>query len=353
MSLPKPPDSDGAPTARLAGIRHAPSRSPASDLDIVAQALQHPAAQAETAFLDPKSIKPHPQLEQRTVYAGVEELAQSIAELGQQQPVGVWRKDDGDFLIWGYSRLRALLHSLNAGKQIYARIYRRIDLDTAHRLAVAENFQRSQLSPLDKARLVAASTERGWSQTLIARVTQMDRKTVRRLERLHEAARKSAALQRAAALPDFPLSAADAFVDLEAWVLEDDTLNPVLDEVIAGTMTTQNLKRTLRTLLGAKPETEDARQRRAQPYRVYANGAFRLRPINIAANASAEDYAQRVKTLRDAIRRLQQLQRDAQRQTGHRSPSVETPDAEDSLKSDEDHRFPLRGALLEDTPDAT
>ena len=311
------------------------------------------AAQAETAHIDPKSIKPHPQLEQRTVYSGIDELAQSIAELGQQQPVGIWRKDDGDYLIWGYSRLRAMLHNLNAGKQIYARVYRKIDLDTAHRLAVAENFQRSQLSPLDKAKLVAASAERGWSQTLIARVTQMDRKTVRRLERLHEATQKSAALHRAAAQPDFPLSAADAFVDLQAWVLEDAALEPVLQDVASGIVSTQSLKRTLRSLLGAKPETEEAQQRRAQPYRVYANGSFRLRPMSLAADATDQDYAQRIKTLRDAIRSLQRLQRDAKRQSGLHCPSAETPHDGGDSKSDGDHRFPLRGAPLEDTPDAT
>jgi ParB family chromosome partitioning protein len=99
--------------------------------------------------LNLKLIKPNPD-QPRSVFdtESIQELAQSIAEHGVIQPVIVKRVDGGFILVAGERRVRA---SKVAGKTTIPAIVRDYNSKYLSELAILENLQREDLTPIEEA----------------------------------------------------------------------------------------------------------------------------------------------------------------------------------------------------------
>src|SRR6266699_1121667 len=97
-----------------------------------------------------KDIKPNPFQPRQTVDpAALEELVSSIKQAGLLQPVVVRRANGGYELIAGERRLRACQQ---LGWERIPAVQRDADDRTLLTLALIENLQRDDLSPVDEAR---------------------------------------------------------------------------------------------------------------------------------------------------------------------------------------------------------
>ena len=102
---------------------------------------------AEVAISD---IEPNP-LQPRTDFdeESLEELAQSIAQLGVIQPITLKRRDDGKYtIISGERRWRA---SQRAGLETLPAYIREVDDENLHAMALVENIQRQDLNAIEIA----------------------------------------------------------------------------------------------------------------------------------------------------------------------------------------------------------
>src|SRR6059036_489143 len=124
-----------------------------------------------------KDIKPNPFQPRQTVDpAALEELVSSIKQAGLLQPVVVRRANGGYELIAGERRLRACQA---LGWERIPAVRREVDDRTVLTLALIENLQRDDLSPVDEARgydrLIA---EFNLTQQDVAEAVGRDRSTV-------------------------------------------------------------------------------------------------------------------------------------------------------------------------------
>lgn len=107
------------------------------------------------------------------------ELAESIAEYGLLEPIVVTPRGDKFMIIAGERRFRA--SSLAGMETIPARI---IEADDAlvEEMALLENIQRADLTPLEEARAYQSLLDRGWSiDTLAAKMGKARRMIMERL----------------------------------------------------------------------------------------------------------------------------------------------------------------------------
>lgn len=127
--------------------------------------------------IDIGKIKPNPDQPRRHVdNAGIEELAQSIAQHGLLQPVIVKEEDDGFVLVAGQRRLLAHQH-LDRD-----RITALLTTGRPDELALIENLQRQDLPPLDEAEALAALKERyGYTQEELASALAKAKSTISEL----------------------------------------------------------------------------------------------------------------------------------------------------------------------------
>lgn len=120
--------------------------SPPDDQPLESAPLEDGSTYAEIPLklVTPNSRQP------RTVFDedSLEELSQSIAEVGVLQPIVVRRTEDGYELIMGERRLRA---SLRAGMETIPAIVRGTDDTDMLRDALLENLHRAELNPLEEA----------------------------------------------------------------------------------------------------------------------------------------------------------------------------------------------------------
>jgi len=112
-----------------------------------------PDVAAETGLfdLDPRSIEPNPEQPRRHFdEEGIHALAESIRTHGLLHPIVVERRDGGFRLVAGERRLRA---AREAGVATIPAIVRPSTESARHalELALVENLQRTQLSPLEEA----------------------------------------------------------------------------------------------------------------------------------------------------------------------------------------------------------
>jgi ParB family chromosome partitioning protein len=134
-------------------------------------------------YLDPALIRPNPnQPRRRPDKAALGELAESIRRQGLIQPVVVRRVESGFELIAGERRWRA---SQMAGlKKIPAVVKDKEDRDSLL-LAVVENVQREDLSPMEEATAFNRMIEQfGLTQAQVAQVVGRERSTVANAVRL-------------------------------------------------------------------------------------------------------------------------------------------------------------------------
>jgi ParB family chromosome partitioning protein len=111
---------------------------------------RHGRARGGVRNIDVERITPNPE-QPRLVFdeTTLAELAASIREHGVLQPILVRPLEDGEFqLIAGERRWRA---SRAAGLATIPALVEEIDDDTAMEIAIIENLQREDLSPLDEA----------------------------------------------------------------------------------------------------------------------------------------------------------------------------------------------------------
>jgi ParB family transcriptional regulator, chromosome partitioning protein len=118
--------------------------------------------------------------------ATLEELAASIREHGVLQPILVRPLPDGRYqLIAGERRLRA---SRIAGADTIPALVEQIDDETALEIALIENLQREDLSPLDEATMYDRMTrERGYSVRRLAQKLGKDKGYIENRLRLADA----------------------------------------------------------------------------------------------------------------------------------------------------------------------
>ncbi len=139
-----------------------------------------PRARSGLAEIPVDRIRPNPnQPRQRFDEAALDELAASIAEHGILQPLVVSEDPDGGgyVLIAGERRLRA---AKKAGRTTVPAVIReRAEGAAELEIALVENLQRRDLSPLEEARAFADLRDRfGLSQTEIAERVGRDRSSV-------------------------------------------------------------------------------------------------------------------------------------------------------------------------------
>jgi ParB family transcriptional regulator, chromosome partitioning protein len=125
--------------------------------------------------IDVDRITPNPE-QPRLVFdeTSLEELAASIREHGVLQPILVRPLEDGEFqLIAGERRWRA---SKAAGLPTIPALVEEIDDDTALEIAIIENLQREDLSPLDEASMYDRMVrEHGYSVRRLAQKLGKDK----------------------------------------------------------------------------------------------------------------------------------------------------------------------------------
>jgi len=129
------------------------------------------------------AIRPNPYQPRRAIdEAALQELTDSIAASGLLQPVMVRPVDDGYQLIAGERRWRAVQR---LGWKSVPAVVREVDDRTLLTLALIENLQRDNLSPIEEARgYQRLADEFDQSLTDVARLVGRDRSTVANTVRL-------------------------------------------------------------------------------------------------------------------------------------------------------------------------
>ena len=144
-----------------------------------------PKARSGLATIPVHRIRPNPnQPRHRFDEDALDELAASLRSHGVLQPLLVSEDSDGSYvLIAGERRLRAAQRAGLA--HVPAVIRERTEDETQLELALVENLQRRDLTPLEEARAYEhLRTERGLSQAEIAARVGLDRSTVANALRL-------------------------------------------------------------------------------------------------------------------------------------------------------------------------
>lgn len=145
---------------------------------LLVRAASARALEVETDRLDPNPFQP------RTVFApaALNELAQSLRESGMVQPLLVRRKGDRYEIIAGERRHRA---AQALGLPTVPVVVRDVPDDRLLELALVENIQRAELSPLEEARAYERlHHELGLTQEEIAKRVGKERPTVANTLRL-------------------------------------------------------------------------------------------------------------------------------------------------------------------------
>ncbi len=136
-------------------------------------------AEIAVADIEPNPLQPRTEFDEEAL----EELAQSIAQLGVIQPITLKRRDDGKYtIISGERRWRA---SQRAGLETLPAYIREVDDENLHAMALVENIQRQDLNAIEIAlgmqRLI---DECGLTQEAMAEKVGKKRSTVSNYMRL-------------------------------------------------------------------------------------------------------------------------------------------------------------------------
>ena len=147
------------PRERTKSFRDAGSRIFQQETDAQPGIISLLAARTPTAVRDLplEKVHPNPTQPRMTFHQDtLQELAASIKEHGVLQPILVRPADEGYEIIAGERRWRA---SKLAGKDTIPAIVERFDDATALEIALIENLQREDLSPLDEAVIYKKMTD--------------------------------------------------------------------------------------------------------------------------------------------------------------------------------------------------
>jgi ParB family chromosome partitioning protein len=162
----------------LLGRPDAPAAGP--QLHVVREPAADGLAYLGVYDIDANPFQPRQDVEQSEIDA----LAESIQQHGLLQPIVVRRAGERYQLIAGERRLRA---AIAAGLNEVPAQIREADDRTVAELAIVENLQRKDLSPLEKAACFQEYLQRyGCKQEELAGRLKMDRSTISNLIRLLE-----------------------------------------------------------------------------------------------------------------------------------------------------------------------
>ncbi len=175
-------------TSKGKSFRDAGSRIFAQETDAQPGIISLLAARTPTAVreIPIEKVKPNPGQPRMTFHQDtLNELASSVKEHGVLQPILVRPSGEGYEIIAGERRWRA---SKIAGKETIPAIVERFDDATALEIALIENLQREDLSPLDEAVIYKKMTgELGYSIRQLAAKLGKDKGYVENRLRLSSA----------------------------------------------------------------------------------------------------------------------------------------------------------------------
>jgi ParB/RepB/Spo0J family partition protein len=176
------PDFRGQAARRLSEERE---ELPPAIISLLAPDMAHNAAGVRNVPLD--RIEPNPEQPRMTFdEEGIQELAASITEHGVLQPILVRPLGDNRYqLVAGERRWRA---ARIAGRRDLPAMIEEINDETALEIAIIENLQREDLSPLDEAIMYERMTsERGYSVRKLAQKLGKDKGYIENRLRLADA----------------------------------------------------------------------------------------------------------------------------------------------------------------------
>jgi ParB family chromosome partitioning protein len=174
--------------SRVRGVLGERARDALFDLAADAQRL----VEVDTAAVRPNPAQPRRQVDE----AGLAELAASIERHGLLQPIVV--KEEGDEYVLVAGQRRLLAHRSLGRERIPALIV----TGEPDELALIENLQRQDLSPLDEAEALAALKARhGYSQDELARIMAKAKSTISELLSLNDLPEPVKAEVRTSELP--------------------------------------------------------------------------------------------------------------------------------------------------------
>ena len=180
--------SETPATPRSKSFRDAGSRIFAQETDAQPGIISLLAARTPTAVreIPIEKIRPNPGQPRMTFHQDtLQELAASVKEHGVLQPILVRPSGEGYEIIAGERRWRA---SKLAGKETIPAIVERFDDATALEIALIENLQREDLSPLDESTIYEKMTgELGYSIRQLAAKLGKDKGYVENRLRLAKA----------------------------------------------------------------------------------------------------------------------------------------------------------------------
>lgn len=265
-----------------------------------------------TTYFKPSELKVHPELEQRTVYLKVDELAKSIKEEGQQLPIGVWDNGNEKYIIYGYTRWHALQHEVCKGLSLWARVYRNISLEEARKISLIENFERNSLTIGDEARLVARLQKDNWSQSKIAAELGFDRRRVVRLQAVTKVVDAFPSVAEATHTEGFPLAAPEEFLKVEgSRSLDEDKVKAAFSRLVGeetvsvGTFVS-DVKRTLKAMR-ADGDAQDDEPEKGMFYK-NSRGTIKVN-ISLKRNPSLEEVDSALEALKKATAETKKLRK--------------------------------------------
>ncbi len=208
--------------------------------DTVAEA-KHTTLSNEMAQVAVVNIKPNPTQPRRDFsQEGLQELADSISELGIIQPITLLREGEGYVIISGERRWRA---AQIAGLRTVPAYIREVDDMKLHAMALVENLQRENLNPMEVAfgmqRLVE---ECELSQESLAQLIGMKRPTVANYLRL---TKLSDRVQLALKSEQITMGHAKALLSIE----ETHKQEAVLDKIIELSLNVRQSEELARAML--------------------------------------------------------------------------------------------------------
>jgi ParB family chromosome partitioning protein len=203
----------------------------------------------------------------------IDSLARDIKVRGQLTPLFVRPSDSGGFeLISGYRRLEALKR--NKADKVQVRNFPNLSDEKAMELAVAENIQREDLTPLEKAFLCEKLFRDGRSRAEIARIvfptaTVSGAESERNVQNYLTVARTDERIKKALQEEKITFSVALLLAEaLKGRKSEDvftppNTLEKVLKEIVKNKLSVREVEEYLRSLKEGKKKRPVKKQRRA------------------------------------------------------------------------------------------
>ena len=183
-AFPAPPDGTQAEAGSERNVRRAPMFvKGAASLD---KAQQSAAAETRMYRMLPvELIDPSPIRDRIDVTEGLDDLKRSLAEEGQQIPILVRPKGDGERyeIVTGRRRLQA---TKEIGRDQIQAFVRRMSDEEAFIAQGVENNARLETSFIERARTVVSALEAGFTQTQVEKFLATDQSLVSKMKGVYD-----------------------------------------------------------------------------------------------------------------------------------------------------------------------